>query len=122
MDIVTLPIIIEKEKLDSRFRMVVLATDRARQIMRGARPVISTKYIKASTIALEELSECQINYITGKEARKAIQEAATAKVMHDMGVPGEEVEEDETKKEIEKDLGVYMQEPGEVARSESGEE
>lgn len=122
MDIVTLPIIIEKEKLDSRFRMVVLATDRARQIMRGARPAISTKYIKASTIALEELSECQIDYITGKEARKAIQEAASAKVMHGIGVPGEEVEEDETKKEIEKDLGVYMQEPGEVAGSESGEE
>lgn len=122
MDIVSLPIIIEKEKLDSRFRMVVLGTERARQIMRGARPLISTKYIKTSTIALEELSECQIDYITGKDARKAIQEAAAAKVLQDMRVPGEEVEEDETKKEIEKDLGVYMQEPGEATGPESGEE
>jgi len=121
MDIVSLPIIIDNEKLDSRFRMVVLATERARQLMHGAKPIIPTKYTKATTIALEELAECQIDYITGKEARKAIQEAAIARIAREAGVSGEGMEEDETKKEIEKDLSVYIEEPGEVSGLESGE-
>lgn len=122
MDIVSLPIVIDKEKLDSRFRMVVLATERARQIMSGAKSNVPTKYIKPSTISLEELSLCQIDYVTGKEARKAIQEATAAKVLHGRGVAKEGVAEDETKKEIEKDLGVYMPESGDIAGPESIEE
>lgn len=123
MEIVSLPIVIDEERLDSRFRMVILATERARQLMSGARPNIPTRYIKASTVALEELSECQFEYVTGKEARKAIQEAVAAKALQDMGVPGEGTEEDEIKREIEKDLGIYVSEPGDhVAESEGKEE
>lgn len=91
--------------------MVVLATERARRLMSGVKTVVPTKYIKASTMALDELSECQIEYVTGKEARKAMQ-AEAAKVLQDTQVTGEGVEEDEIKKEIEKDLGVYVPEPG----------
>ncbi len=111
MDIVSLPIVVGKEKLDSRFRMVVLATERARHLMSGAKTIVPTKYIKASTMALDELSECQIDYVTGKEARKAMQAAAAAKVLQD-AARTVEGEEDETKKEIEKDLGIYVAEPG----------
>lgn len=124
MDIVSLPIDIEREKLDSRFRMVVLATGRARQLLRGTKPIISTKYIKSATIALEELSECHVEYVTGKEARKALQEdIASAKVKHEIGGNVEGVEEDEVKKEIEKDLGIYVVEPGDnITGPESKEE
>lgn len=121
MDIVSLPIVIDNEKMDSRFRIVVLATERARQIMHGAKPTIPTRSIKATTAALEELSESQINYVTGKEARKAMQEAIAARALQEMGAAGEEAEEDETKKEIEKDLGVYVHEPGEHKEPEGVE-
>src|SRR3990172_3305386 len=104
MDIVSVPIVINKEWVDSRFRMVVLATERAKQLMSGAKPVIPTKYIKAATIALLEVSECPVDYVIGKEARKAMQAEEAA---------GEGAEEDETKKEIEKDLGIYVREPEE---------
>ena len=113
MDIVSLPIVINKEWIDSRFRMVVLATERAKQIMSGAKPVIPTKYIKAATIALHEISECRVDYVIGKEARKAMQAAAAAKLLQAAGGAGEGTEEDETKKEIEKDLGIYVREPEE---------
>src|SRR3972149_1781798 len=81
MDIVSLPIVINKKWIDSRFRMVVLATERAKQLMSGAKPVIPTKYIKAATIALHEISECPVDYVIGKEARKAMQAAAAAKLL-----------------------------------------
>ena len=89
MDIVSLPIVVDKGKMDSRFRMVVLATARARQIMRGARTVVPTRYLKTSTMALEELSECNVEYITGKEARKAIQDhAASVKTLQEIAPAG----------------------------------
>ena len=123
MDIVSLPIVINKEWIDSRFRMVVLATERAKQIMSGAKPVIPTKYIKAATIALHEISECPVDYVIGKEARKAMQAAAAAKLLKAAEGAGEGTEEDEIKKEIEKDLGIYVHEPGEnIPGSESREE
>ena len=124
MDIVSLPIVVDKGKMDSRFRMVVLATARARQIMRGARTVVPTRYLKTSTMALEELSECNVEYITGKEARKAIQDdAASVKTLQEIAPAGAGSEEDEIKKEIEKDLGIYVAEAGDnVAGSGSKEE
>ncbi len=123
MDIVSVPIVINKEWVDSRFRMVVLATERAKQLMSGAKPVIPTKYIKSATIALQEISECRVDYVIGKEARKAMQAAAAAKLLQAETSAGEGTEEDETKKEIEKDLGIYVHEPGEtIPGGESREE
>lgn len=123
MDIISVPIVVNKEWIDSRFRMVVLATERAKQIMSGAKPVIPTKYIKAATIALHEISECRVDYVIGKEARKAMQAAAAAKLLKAAEGAGEGTEEDEIKKEIEKDLGIYVHEPGEnIPGSESREE
>ena len=123
MDIISVPIVVNKEWIDSRFRMVVLATERAKQLMSGAKPVIPTKYIKAATIALHEISECRVDYVIGKEARKAMQAAAAAKLLKAAEGAGEGTEEDEIKKEIEKDLGIYVHEPGEnIPGSESREE
>jgi DNA-directed RNA polymerase subunit omega len=122
MEIVSLPVVVDKEKIDSRFRFVVLATERAREIINGARPNIQTRYIKSSTIAIEELAECNVEYLTGKDARKAMQEASSTKVLRDLSVPGEGAEEDEKKKEIEQELGVYVPEPGDIKESGGGEE
>jgi DNA-directed RNA polymerase omega subunit len=43
------------EKVDSVYRLVLIAAGRARQLGRGARPLVKTDAKKASTIALEEI-------------------------------------------------------------------
>ena len=44
--------------------------------MEGARPVVITRYIKETTIAIEEIVSSEFTLLTGKEARKAIMETA----------------------------------------------
>ncbi|RMH15830.1 MAG: DNA-directed RNA polymerase subunit omega [Acidobacteria bacterium] len=43
------------EKIDSKFRFVLLAAQRAEQMMRGARPRIESKHRKVTRIAMEEI-------------------------------------------------------------------
>ncbi len=107
MEIVSLPIVIDREKLDSRFRLVVVATERARKLINGAKPCVPLKYLKESTVALEELVSCDVDIVKGKEARKAIREAIEQKELEAAGIH-ETAEEDEVKKEIEKELGNYV--------------
>ncbi len=108
MEIVQLPIVIDKKKLDSRFRLIVIATERARKLINGAKPCVPLRYLKESTVALEELVSCDIEIVRGKDARKAIREAMEEKETKATGAQAEAVEEDETKKAIEEDLGVYI--------------
>lgn len=107
MEIVSLPIVFEKERLDSRFRLVVVATERARKLINGAKPCVPLRYLKESTVALEEIISCDVEIVKGKDARKAIRDAMEQKELKAAG-PQEAVEEDEVKKEIEKELGNYV--------------
>ncbi len=107
MEIVSLPIVFGKERLDSRFRLVVVATERARKLINGAKPCVPLRYLKESTVALEELVSCDVEIVQGKEARKAIRDAIEQKEQQAAGAR-EAVEEDEVKKEIEKELGNYV--------------
>jgi DNA-directed RNA polymerase subunit omega len=61
--------------VESRSRLVIIAAQRARQIMQGARPLIATKHAKPTTIALEEVLKGKATFLVGKEARQAIKEA-----------------------------------------------
>ena len=44
------------EKIDSKFRFVLLAAERAEQMLRGARPKIDMGELKATRIAMQEIS------------------------------------------------------------------
>lgn len=74
------------EKIDSKFRFVLLAAERAEQMLRGARPKIDMGDLKATRIAMQEISndlvewdygpapETEIEYVEGTvevEAEKA---------------------------------------------------
>lgn len=107
LDIVSLPIVFEKERLDSRFRLVIVATERARKLINGAKPCVPLRYLKESTVALEELVSCDVEIVVGKEARQALRDAMEKKEAQAAGTL-EAVEEDEVKKEIEKELGNYV--------------
>ncbi len=107
MDIVSLPIVFDRDILDSRFRLIVVATERARKLINGAKPCVPLKYLKESTVALEEIVSCDVDIVKGKEARKAIRDAMEQKKELAAGA-AETAEEDQVKKEIEKELGNYV--------------
>jgi DNA-directed RNA polymerase subunit omega len=61
--------------IESRSRLVIIAAQRARQFMQGARSSIATKFTKPTTMALEEVLKGKTNFLVGKEARQAMKEA-----------------------------------------------
>ena len=71
MDIIKLPIEYAKEAVDSRFRLVLVAAQRARQISDGSPVHVKSKYVKNITLALEEAIDGKLKYLTGEEARRA---------------------------------------------------
>ena len=71
MDIIKLPIEHTDETIDSRFRLVLMAAQRARQISDGAKVLVKSKYVKNTTLSLEEAIDGKLKYLTGEEARKA---------------------------------------------------
>ncbi len=71
MDIIKLPIEYSKETIDSRFRLVLVAAQRARQISEGSPVNVKSKYVKNITLALEEAIDGKLKYLTGEDARRA---------------------------------------------------
>jgi DNA-directed RNA polymerase omega subunit len=70
-DIVSLPLEGPGPGVDSKYRLGVLASQRALQIVRGSVPKLETHYRKATTIALEELEAGVVPFVVGEEAQKA---------------------------------------------------
>ncbi|SRR5579884_26582 len=109
MEIISLPVEPDYSKIDSRYRLVIIASQRARQLMEGARPILQTKHNKASTIALEEVLGNQLEVLYGKEAKQAQREAKRLREeMKTRQLLSEREEELAT--EIRKDLSVYLEE------------
>lgn len=71
MDIIKLPIEYAASVLDSRFRLVLIAAQRARQISDGSPVLVKSRYVKNTTLALEEAIEGKLKYLTGDEAKRA---------------------------------------------------
>jgi DNA-directed RNA polymerase subunit omega len=107
VEIIELPIHLNEAELDSRYRLVVIGAQRARQLMEGARASEHTKYAKATTVGLEEFLAGELKYLTGKDARLAQRDARRKR---------EELirrralleREEEISAEIKKDLSVYI--------------
>jgi DNA-directed RNA polymerase subunit omega len=75
MDLTSLMTGIEEMDIDSRYRVVIITAQRARQLMQGSHPQVSSKFAKEITVALQEALEGRIEYTTGPEARVALREA-----------------------------------------------
>ena len=59
----------ESQEIDSKYRLIILAAKRSKQLQRGARPRIdidSTKH-KPTRIALEEVSQGKVRFYTTHE-------------------------------------------------------
>jgi len=113
MDIISLPIEIDREKIDSRFRLVNTAAQRAKELSLGAKKKIQTKSKKVTTIAIEEALEGKLEYIVGEEAAKAREEERKfdyRKLLEERRRVPADI------RELEKDLKVYLHSKEEEGR------
>ena len=55
------------EKIDSKFRFVLLASHRAEQMMRGAQSKQPISNLKLTRIAMQEIEESQVEWDYGPE-------------------------------------------------------
>ena len=109
MDIISLPVEYDQDKIDGKYRLVVIAAQRAKDIAIGAKPKIATKAKKVTSIAIEEAVDGQIEFLTGDEALKAREEASKMdyrKLLED----SRKLAAGEDLSELEKDLKVYLHE------------
>lgn len=56
----------ESPQIESRFRLVHIASRRAEQLMLGARPKVETKHTKYSRIALDEVAGGHVKWQLGQ--------------------------------------------------------
>lgn len=127
MDIISLPVEYNKKEIESRYRLVVIAAQRARELSLGATQKVQTKAKKVTTTALIEAISGGIEFITGEEAVVAREKADKIdykKLIEEKRKPIEDLSE------LEKDLKVYLHEKGATekaleelfAETEEGEE
>ena len=66
------------DRIDSRFRFVLLAAERAEQLMRGASPKIETPTTQPTKIAMDEISSDLIQWDYGPAPEAEIADGDTA--------------------------------------------
>lgn len=115
MDILMLPVEMKGSKIDSRFRLVIIAAQRAKKLSEGVKPVVTTKHTKDTTVAIEEAISDKLEYITGEEAVKAKEIAKRLELKKAAAMVGKEGVEEELS-ELEKDLKVYLMEKAEAEK------
>jgi len=67
------------DEFDSRHRLVIVASQRAKHLTQGAKPAVLSRFTKETTVALDEVLRGKLKYLTGKEARDAMKEAKRGK-------------------------------------------
>ena len=104
----TLPLLPDDKSgtFDSRYRVVLVAAQRAKQIMRSGQQLQTSKYAKETSIALEEVFRGEVNYLVGQDARQAIRDSKRS--MERDFDQSMLAEGDEDAKEIQKQLSVYI--------------
>jgi DNA-directed RNA polymerase subunit omega len=95
-----------QKEFDSRYRIVLIAAQRAKQLMRGAEATRASKFSKETSMALEEVLGGSVPYLIGDEAKQAIRDA---KMAHQRPIdPALYAQPDENSQEIKKELSVYI--------------
>lgn len=109
----------EHDQFDSRHRLVLVAAQRAKQLIYGAKPTGNSKFTKEATISLHEVLNGEVQFLTGQEAYEAHKEAKRGKDA-DAERMAQVVGEDA--REIKKELSVYVDDSGEGVKKLEAEE
>lgn len=69
------------EGIDSTFRYILIAAKRAQQLISGARPRVTTRHVKPTTVALAELAAADVPWrkVTAEEYEVLLQQEVAAK-------------------------------------------
>ena len=111
MDIISLPVEYDHKKIDGKFRLVTMAAQRAKELSLGAKPKVSTKARKVTTIAIEEAIGGMLEFVTGEEAVIAREKAGKFDYRKQLE-ESKKIAAGEDLSELEKDLKVYLHEKG----------
>ncbi len=109
MDIISLPVEYDKTRIDGKFRLVAIASQRAKDLSMGAKPKIQTKSGKVTSVAIEEAAGGHLEFLTGQEALIAKEEADKfdyRKLLEE----SRKISAGEDLSELERDLKVYLHE------------
>lgn len=96
----------QQGRFDSRYRLVIAASQRAKHLIHGARPTGLSRFTKDTTIALDEVKHAFVEFLTGKEARQALKETKRGKESEVEPMASAESVED--MQEIRKELNQYV--------------
>ena len=109
MDIISLPVEYDNTKIDGKYRLVAIASQRAKDLSLGSKSKIQTKSKKVTSVAIEEAASALLEFLTGEEAIKAREEAGKfdyRKLLEE----SRKISAGEDLSELEKDLKVYLHE------------
>jgi len=115
MDLISLPVELDKKKIDGKYRLAAIAAQRARELSLGVKPKLQTRAKKVTTVAIEEALSGNLEFLVGEEARKAKDEAKKfdyKRLLEEKRREGAP----EDLSELERDLKIYLHE------RESGED
>lgn len=106
-----------QERFDSRHRLVLVAAQRAKHLMQGAKSLAQARFAKETTQALDEVLQGQIQYLRGKEARDAIKESRKGRDLENERMAMMTAED---AREIKKELSNYVDDsPKEAPQAET---
>ena len=120
MDIISVPVTCDEIKIDSRYRFVIAASKRVRQLHNGAMPKIAIHAKKLTTVAIEEILSGSLCVLSGEDAVKARKNEDRLSFPDMMDKPEQKHSEEELTG-LEKDLKIYLHKKKEKADKESRE-
>ncbi len=116
MDVISLPIELDNNKIDGKFRLVNIVIQRAKDLTQGAKPKVKSEYKKTFTVAIEEALDNKLEYIIGEEARQAREEAKDLDYKKYLESKQKDTKPEDLT-ELEKDFKTYLTEKEEVKDS-----
>lgn len=119
IDAISLLPVYDHSMIDSRHRLVIATSQRAKHLMQGSRPIRPSQFSKSTSIALEEMLHQEVPFLIGKDARQAIKETKRGKDNEMERIAVAAAREDA--REIKKELTVYVDDSPKPAKGE-GEE
>lgn len=105
-------------QFDSRHRLVIIAAQRAKHLIQGAKSAGPLRFAKETTSALDEVLRDQVKYLIGKDARDAMKEAKRGKEGESERLA---MMTGEDAREIKKELSVYVDDTVAPAAKEAEE-
>lgn len=124
-DIISQPIEYKDDVIDSRYRLVIAAAKRTRQIMEGHGPAEPWLYHKETTVGLSEILGKKVEILMGAPAvlaEKKHREATKAAHRHDEYLPTSRGYARESTEEIRADVTVYQEDPAFTGDEDSFED